>query len=146
MRERKRRMNAGGVLIVLIIIVISLSVFALLSVRSSMNALSLVKKNADSVKIYYVMDTRATDILAEIDTMVKRKGNAGFSVDSFSDITAFTETDIRSGKVKSLSYEVVNGRKVLSVKISYDGTELIVDRWRLRTETDESEYTIELPD
>lgn len=146
MQEGEKRLNVGGAFIILIIIVIALAGFALLSVRSSENEYRLAKKSADAVKEYYSMDSKATLIMARICEIVEDSGNAGLTEEDIGKTGNISTIELNGGVLGSVEYEIKSGRKILSVKLDFEGTEVSVEKWRMSTETADDEYTIELSD
>lgn len=60
--EKGYRFNIGGASIVLILVVLALSVFALLSVRASFHERRLAQKTAEAAAAYYAADGTAEEI------------------------------------------------------------------------------------
>lgn len=70
MEEKKGlSINVGASSIILILLVLSLSVFAVLSIKASNNEYKLAMKTARSVQEYYEADARALGLLGEEGAM-----------------------------------------------------------------------------
>ena len=67
----KRRINSGGALVILVILVVAMSIFAILAVQSSLNEKKLSTKTDESIRNYYRMDAEAERVYAKIDEIIK---------------------------------------------------------------------------
>lgn len=61
------RMSIGGPSILLLLIVFVLSIFAVLSVRASFQEVRLTKQSREAVLAYYNADSKAEEVLSQID-------------------------------------------------------------------------------
>ena len=61
----KRRINSGGALVILVILVVAMSIFAILAVQSSLNEKKLSTKTDESIRTYYRMDAEAERVYAK---------------------------------------------------------------------------------
>ena len=60
MRKNIRsRINSGGALVILVILVVAMSIFAILAIQSSLNEKKLSVKTDESIRHYYIMDAEA---------------------------------------------------------------------------------------
>ena len=145
MNKSEQRMNVGGAFIILILIVMTMSVFAVLSIRSSSSEYRLAKKSAESIKKACDVDSAATEKLAKIDRIVMESGNKGLTEDSFSEInpTSITVTD---GALTTIEYSVADDKKSIEVRLSYSGTKCAIEKWKSVTDTSDTQYEIEIPD
>lgn len=92
MEEKKGlSINVGASSIILILLVLSLSIFAALSIKASNNEYKLAGKTAQSVQEYYEADARALELLGEEGAM---------------DGTIFYEVPVNENAVIQVSAEV----------------------------------------
>ena len=125
----KNRMNTGGALVILVILVVAMSLFAVLAIKSSLNEKKLSTKTKEGIENYYKLDAEAERIYARIDEKVE-----------FSDIRY-------EGEMPTLvKYSIINGERSLNVEIGVMGKETSVNRWSTKTKSDDSEYELEIPD
>jgi hypothetical protein len=68
--KQSHRINIGGAYIVLILTVFALTIFAILSIRTSYHELKLTEKSRDSVVKYYAADSKAEELLAIISDTI----------------------------------------------------------------------------
>jgi hypothetical protein len=61
------RFNIGGASIILLLVVLALTLFAVLSIRASYHELQLTKKTTEVVEEYYLADAKAEDILMQVN-------------------------------------------------------------------------------
>ncbi len=69
-KNKEYHMNIGGASIILLLVVFSLSIFAVLSIRSSYHELKLAQKTQEAVEAYYNADTRAEVIYNNIQNVI----------------------------------------------------------------------------
>lgn len=153
----KNRMNTGGALVILVILVVAMSLFAVLAIQSSLNEKRLSTKTKEGIENYYKLDAEAERIYAGIDEIVSTSNNVS------SDLTEFrTKNEMKKddGSIKVeisnikyegdrptlVKYSVINGDKSLNVEIGINGKETSVDRWSTKTKSDNLEYELEITD
>ena len=153
----KNRMNTGGALVILVILVVAMSLFAVLAIQSSLNEKRLSTKTKEGIENYYKLDAEAERIYASIDEIVSTSNNV------YSDLTEFrTKNEMKKDdssikvEISNIKYEgdrptlvkysVINGDKSLNVEIGINGKETSVDRWSTKTKSDNLEYEIEITD
>lgn len=153
----KNRMNTGGALVILVILVVAMSLFAVLAIQSSLNEKRLSTKTKEGIENYYKLDAEAERIYASIDEIVSTSNNVS------SDLTEFrTKNEMKKdgGSIKVeisnikyegdrptlVKYSVINGDKSLNVEIGINGKETSVDRWSTKTKSDNLEYELEITD
>lgn len=153
----KNRMNTGGALVILVILVVAMSLFAVLAIQSSLNEKRLATKTKEGIENYYKLDAEAERIYAGIDEIVSTSNNVS------SDLTEFrTKNEMKKddGSIKVeisnikyegdrptlVKYSVINGDKSLNVEIGINGKETSVDRWSTKTKSDNLEYELEITD
>lgn len=153
----KNRMNTGGALVILVILVVAMSLFAVLAIQSSLNEKRLSTKTKEGIENYYKLDAEAERIYAGIDEIISTSNNVS------SDLTEFrTKNEMKKddGSIKVeisnikyegdrptlVKYSVINGDKSLNVEIGINGKETSVDRWSTKTKSDNLEYELEITD
>ena len=153
----KNRMNTGGALVILVILVVAMSLFAVHAIQSSLNEKRLSTKTKEGIENYYKLDAEAERIYAGIDEIVSTSNNVS------SDLTEFrTKNEMKKddGSIKVeisnikyegdrptlVKYSVINGDKSLNVEIGINGKETSVDRWSTKTKSDNLEYELEITD
>ena len=153
----KNRMNTGGALVILVILVVAMSLFAVLAIQSSLNEKRLSTKTKEGIENYYKLDAEAERIYAGIDEIVSTSSNVS------SDLTEFrTKNEMKKDdssikvEISNIKYEgdrptlvkysVINGDKSLNVEIGINGKETSVDRWSTKTKSDNLEYELEITD
>ena len=153
----KNRMNTGGALVIMVILVVAMSLFAVLAIQSSLNEKRLSTKTKEGIENYYKLDAEAERIYASIDEIVSTSNNVS------SDLTEFrTKNEMKKdgGSIKVeisnikyegdrptlVKYSVINGDKSLNVEIGINGKETSVDRWSTKTKSDNFEYELEITD
>ena len=71
----KNRMNTGGALVILVILVVAMSLFAVLAIQSSLNEKKLSTKPKEGIENYYKLDAEAERVYARIDEIVAKSSN-----------------------------------------------------------------------
>ncbi|MBQ9120145.1 MAG: hypothetical protein IJY09_08870 [Lachnospiraceae bacterium] len=66
MKDSKYHLNIGAASMLLLMLVLAMTVFAVLSVRASYRELEMAKKNTESVEAYYAADTAAECMYAKV--------------------------------------------------------------------------------
>ena len=153
----KNRMNTGGALVILVILVVAMSLFAVLAIQSSLNEKRLSTKTKEGIENYYKLEAEAERIYAGIDEIVSTSNNVS------SDLTEFrTKNEMKKDdssikvEISDIKYEgdrptlvrysVINGDKSLNVESGINGKETSVDRWSTKTKSDNLEYELEITD
>ena len=80
MKQYPSRMGVGASSILLILVVVSLTLFASLALLQARSDAALTDKTAESVSAYYDADARAQQMLSALDDALKL-GNAPESVE-----------------------------------------------------------------
>ena len=149
----KNRMNTGGALVILVILVVAMSLFAVLAIQSSLNEKKLSLKTKEGIENFYKLDAEAERVYARIDEIIAKSDNIS------SELTELKETkedgDIKveisdiqyEGEFPSLvKYSVVRGERSLNVEIGVMGRQTAVNRWSTKTKSDNLEYELEITD
>ena len=153
----KNRMNTGGALVILVILVVAMSLFAVLAIKSSLNEKKLSTKTKEGIENYYKLDAEAERIYARIDEIVAKSNNISSELTELKKIKEAekADSDIRvefsdiryEGEMPTLvKYSIINGERSLNVEIAVMGKETSVNRWSTKTKSDDSEYELEIPD
>lgn len=153
----KNRMNTGGALVILVILVVAMSLFAVLAIKSSLNEKKLSTKTKEGIENYYKLDAEAERIYARIDEIVAKSNNISSELTELKEIKEAekADSDIRvefsdiryEGEMPTLvKYSIINGERSLNVEIGVMGKETSVNRWSTKTKSDDSEYELEIPD
>lgn len=152
----KNRMNSGSALVILVILVVTMSLFALLAIKSSLNEKRLSLKAKEGIENYYMLDAEAERIYARIDGIVAKGNDVSQELNKYKEFKAVVAegnikveiSDIQyEGEMpKLVKYSVINGEKSLNVEIGVMGKETSVNRWSTKTKSDDSEYGLEIPD
>ena len=142
--------NLGGPSIILIILVLALSIFALLALRSSSGEKKLAKKTAESVSEYYKMNGRAEEIFALADEIISNNGaeNAKEQLSGIPEVKEVVMDDVNGtvSKVKFFVTAESNERTGLDVCLSFNGKELTPEKWKVVVSEPEEEYEMILLD
>ncbi|HHV13540.1 MAG TPA: hypothetical protein GXX75_25070 [Clostridiales bacterium] len=64
------RLNIGGASIIVILLTLSLTIFAILSIRTSYHELKLSEKTVGNVEEYYQADSKAEEILMQLGELL----------------------------------------------------------------------------
>lgn len=152
----KNRMNTGGALVILVILVVAMSLFAVLAIQSSLNEKKLSNKTKEGIENYYKLDAEAERVYAKIDGIVAKGGDVSGELNEYKELkAATTEGDIKveisdiqyEGESPSLvKYSVVKGERSLNVEIGVMGRQTSVNRWSTKTKSDNLEYELEITD
>ncbi len=148
MKESKYHMNVGAASILLLIVVLAMTVFAVLSIRASYHEVTMAERNAESVEDYYAADTAAECIYAEINRSWEQlspeertAGRLTGELTADTDIPLLPETFVigenvtvtAEGEVLQYSVQADYSRSIhVSIKISEDSCHVIA--WKLRCE------------
>ena len=142
--------NLGGPSIILIILVLALSIFALLGLRSSSNEKKLAVKTAESIADYYKMNARAEEILAQAEDILATCGEdtAAEQLSGIPEVSNVT-ADGTNGGISKVEYFVVsesNDRTGLDVCLTFNGNDLVPSKWKVVVKEPEEGYEIILLD
>lgn len=152
----KNRMNTGGALVILVILVLAMSLFALLAVRSSLNERKLSIKTKESIKNFYLMDAEATELYAQIDGIIAKSSDIKSDLTELKDVREAQKnngfsvqiSDIQyNGDVPAfISYKIKKDEKELNVNIAVNGRKTTIERWSTKAETGNLDYELEIID
>ena len=153
----KSRMNTGGARVILVILVVAMSLFAVLDIKSSLNEKKLSAKTKEGIENYYKLDAEAERIYARIDEIVAKSNNVSSELAELKEIKEAGKddgdikveiSDIKyEGEMPALvKYSVINGERSLNVEIGVVGKETSVNRWSTKTRSDNLEYELEILD
>lgn len=152
----KNRMNTGGALVILVILVVAMSLFAVLAIRSSLNEKKLSLKTKEGIETFYALDSEAETIYAKIDGIVAKGDRPLAELGEFKEFYAGQSdgdlkieiSDIQSeGEMPTLvKYSVAKGERSLNVEIGIIGRETSINRWSTKTKSDNLEYELEITD
>ncbi len=153
----KNRMNTGGALVILVILVVAMSLFAVLAIRSSLNEKKLSLKTKEGIENYYMLDAEAERIYARIDEIVAKSSNISSELTEFKEVKEAGKDDrgIKTeisdiqyeGEFPSLvKYSIAKGERSLNVEIGVTGRTTSIKRWSTKTKSDDLKYEFELID
>lgn len=124
MKQYPSRMGVGASSILLILVVVSLTLFASLALIQARGDAALTEKTAGSVHAFYEADARAQEKLAALDDALQKgaapehlegvtkqaDGNYAFSIEADDGHTLFVSLDLTSGRCNVLSYRYINAQ------------------------------------
>ena len=149
----KNRMNTGGALVILVILVVAMSLFAVLAIQSSLNEKKLSIKAKEGIENYYKLDTEAERIYARIDEIVAKSSNISSELAELKerkddgDIKVEISDIQYEGEMPTfVKYSVTKGERSLNVEIGIMGRETSINRWSTKTKSDNLEYEFEIID
>ena len=153
----KNRINSGGALVILVILVVAMSLFAVLAIQSSLNEKKLSAKTEESIKNYYRLDAEAERVYANIDGIVAKSNNVSSELTELkgkeeankdnSGIKVEIAEIEYDGELPSLiKYSVVKGERSLNVEIGVSGREPTINRWSTKTKSENLVYELEITD
>ena len=153
----KNRINSGGALVILVILVVAMSLFAVLAIQSSLNEKKLSIKTEESVQDYYVLDAEAERVYARIDKIVAKSSDVPSDLTKLKDMREAEKgdsdiiveiSDIGSEGVQPslVKYSVAKGERSLNVEIGISGKETTINRWSTKTKSDNLVYELEITD
>ena len=149
----KNRMNTGGALVILVILVVAMSLFAVLAIQSSLNEKKLSIKAKEGIENYYKLDTEAERVYARIDEIVAKSSNISSELAELKerkddgDIKVEISDIQYEGEMPTLvKYSVTKGERSLNVEIGIMGRETSINRWSTKTKSDNLEYEFEIID
>lgn len=128
------RMNIGGASIILILVVISMCIFAILSVRASYNELKLARNSRDYVEEYYRADAKAERFVAGISKMLS-EGSDFYS--AASETAASLAPEVRYSSIREDSAEcriIVRAGTDLVTVVKYEDGKAVCVKRALETE------------
>lgn len=131
--ERKSSgINIGSASIIMVFAVLCLTVFAVLSFITANSEYKLAVKSANSVKDYYAADTAASEVVASISTMADATNGSFTEMSKQLTKAGFETENTTSGLVISFK-EKVSDTQDLSVNVTFDGKNIIVNSWKLES-------------
>lgn len=153
----KRRINAGGALVILVILVVAMSIFAILAVQSSLNEKKLSAKTDESIRTYYRMDAEAERVYAKIDEIIKTSEDLSTDLSKLKELKDVKPDDggvlVEVGDIKYegnspslISYSVVKDERSLNVEVGVSGKETTIKRWSTKTKSEDLQYELEITD
>lgn len=124
MKQYPSRMGVGASSILLILVVVSLTLFASLSLMQARGDAALTQKTAESIATYYEADARAQEKLAALDDALQQgklsesvegvvkqpDGTLAFSIAAQDGHVLHVLTDPSGGICKILSYRYENAK------------------------------------
>lgn len=153
----KNRINSGGALVILVILVVAMSLFAVLAIQSSLNEKKLSIKTEESVQDYYVLDAEAERVYARIDEIVAKSSDVSSDLAKLKDmreaekgdsdiIVEISDIGSEGAKPSLVKYSVAKGERSLNVEIGISGKETTINRWSTKTKSDNLVYELEITD
>lgn len=152
----KNRMNTGGALVILVILVVAMSLFAVLAIQSSLNEKKLSLKTKEGIENYYMLDAEAERVYAKIDGIVVKSKDIVRELNEYKEFRTATADGAVKVEISDIQYEgefptlvkysVVQGEKSLNVEVGVIGRETTVNRWSTKTKSDNLEYELEITD
>ena len=153
----KRRINSGGALVILVILVVAMSIFAILAVQSSLNEKKLSAKTDESIRTYYRMDAEAERVYAKIDEIIKTSEDLSSDLAKLKELKDVKPDDggvlVEVGDIKYegnspslISYSVVKDERSLNVEVGVSGKETTIKRWSTKTKSEDLQYELEITD
>lgn len=100
MKKKKRVVNAGLSLIILIFTVGSLTIFAALAMTSAQADLRLSEKLAKRTSDYYETSNQANEILDQIDAFLAANYEKGLGKKEYNEVLSQLPTAIETAKIK----------------------------------------------
>lgn len=124
-KEVKVKWNVGMSLVILVIVIFTLSVFAVLSVKASNSDLVLAKKTREDMQSYYKADMEAERLLMQIDQVLKNYyddlSGLALKVQLQERIGDMGKVAAKTDKIGKITYRVsINTYAELEVAIDYD--------------------------
>ena len=124
MKQYPSRMGVGASSILLILVVVSLTLFASLALLQARGDASLTKKTASGITAFYEADARAQQTIAALDDALKQgaapesidgiakqtDGSYAFSIEASDGHTLFVHLDLSAGRCNVLAYRYVNAQ------------------------------------
>ena len=124
MKQYPSRMGVGASSILLILVVVSLTLFASLALMQARGDAALTKKTADGISAFYEADALAQEKLAALDDAIQQgtapesidgiakqsDGSYTFSIDAADGHTLFVSFDLALGRCNVRSYRYINAQ------------------------------------
>lgn len=153
----RSRINSGGALVILVILVVAMSIFAILAVQSSLNEKKLSTKTDESIRTYYRMDAEAERVYAKIDEIIKTSEDLTGDLAKLKELKDVKPDDggvlVEVGDIKYegdrpflISYSVVKDERSLNVEVGVSGKETTINRWSTKTKSEDLQYELEITD
>ncbi len=144
------RLNIGGASILVILLVLSLTIFALLSIRTSYHELKLSEKTVGNVEEYYLADSKAEEILMQLGELLYQLNWEDTPEQWESLLSGAAKLEGVTGlsrKEGLITYEVImNGTSVLRIEaapeIKDSVPRLSVISWKMVTE-EQGDYDLD---
>lgn len=152
--EKDTHVGLGTPSIILIVLVVSMVVFALLALRSAQNEKKLAEKTAEAVRDYYALETLAETTLAAVNEAVCKDVPQAEKIARIGDIPFVTGV-VAEGSGKDTKYVVrmyaekdeESGAGIAATAVfKEDGSGFDVTEWRFVKEEPEGGYELILPD
>lgn len=124
-KEVKVKWNVGMSLVILVIVIFTLSVFAVLSVKASNSDLVLAKKTREDMQSYYKADMEAERLLMQIDQILKNYyddlSGLALKVQLQERIGDMGKVVAKTDKIGEITYQIpINKYAELEVALRYD--------------------------
>ena len=142
--DNKRGMGTGYVTIMLIFALLCLTVFAVLSFQAAYADERLSARAQEYTQQFYTADSRAKEILAQLDGYAAQAAGSPFFAEEFALEAggAAAVTPCAEGVRAAYSCEI-NERQSLSVCVTFfaspDGGRYRIDRWQTTAQDDDEE-------
>lgn len=150
MPDKNNRMCIGSASVILVLVVFALTVFAVLSIRTSYHEYKMSEKTRDAVTEYYTADSKAEKLLAKLSGILYNYNTQNKKADleqEFEKIDEVTNVSLEEG---TLNYEIpVNKASFLDVELDFNLSSnnpyFIIHSWKVvSSNQDESDGQIEL--
>lgn len=151
--EKDTNVGLGTPSLILIVLVVTMSVFALLALRSARGEKKLASKTAESVKNFYMLDSETEETIAAIDGIVRQDGEE--KEKKISGIKHVINVETVKTNTGSKAYKVTMYVKMseedsmgIAAKVEFpeEDEDLNVLERRLVKEEAEDGYSLVLPD
>ncbi|MCR5585205.1 MAG: hypothetical protein K6F63_07225 [Lachnospiraceae bacterium] len=152
--EKDSHVGLGTPSVILILLVVSMVVFALLALRSAQGEKKLADKTAEAVREYYALETTAEMTLAAVNETICRDEPQADKIRKIKDVPYVTEVKTE-GSGKKTTYVVYmyvikdeeSGAGIAATaKFREDNREFDITEWRFVKEEPEGGYEMILPD
>lgn len=75
MKQEGRNINISGISVLMVFLIMSISIFAVLTLSTAQSEWNLSKKNEEQVEAYYTSDGLAQQQLSKLNTLIKGKSD-----------------------------------------------------------------------
>ena len=124
MKQNPSRMGVGASSILLILVVVSLTLFASLALMQARGDAALTKKTAEGIQVFYEADAQAQEKLASLDDALQQgatpesidgiaiqpDGSYAFSIEANDGHTLLVSFDLAAGRCRLLAYRYINAQ------------------------------------